>query len=108
MRDVVIVSGARSPVGSFGMSLKSVPVVNLGAAVLKETLKRVKLRPKASNELIGYEPDALKGSGMIGLEKEAYDYDDSMQAIQVASLSTFPKKIFNVMKLVFHLTVESK
>jgi acetyl-CoA C-acetyltransferase len=83
MRDVVIVSGARSPVGTFGMSLKSVPVVNLGAAVLKETLKRVNLRPAASNELIEYEPDALKGLGMIALEKNAYDYDDSMQKIQI-------------------------
>lgn len=83
MRDVVIVSGARSPVGSFGMSLKSVPVVKLGAAVLKETLKRVNLRPVAGDELIGFEPDALKGSGMIGLEKDAYDYDDSMQKIQI-------------------------
>ncbi|MEJ2024931.1 MAG: acetyl-CoA C-acyltransferase, partial [Deltaproteobacteria bacterium] len=47
MRDVVIVAGARTPVGSFGGSLNSVPVVDLGALVLKETLKKAGLRPVA-------------------------------------------------------------
>jgi hypothetical protein len=36
MRDVVIVSGVRTPVGAFGGSLQSVPVVQLGAIALKE------------------------------------------------------------------------
>ena len=83
MRDVVIVSGARTPVGTFGASLKSIPVVQLGAIVLKETLKKLKLRPVATDDLMQFEPDALKGSGMIDLEKEGYDYDESFQAIQI-------------------------
>ena len=45
MSDVVIVSGARTPVGTFGASLKSVPVVKLGSLVLRETLKKVDLKP---------------------------------------------------------------
>lgn len=83
MREVVIVSGARTPVGSFGGSLKDTPVVELGAIVLKETLKKVNLRPQASEELVGFDPDGIKGRGMIDLEKEAYDYDDSAQPIQI-------------------------
>ncbi len=83
MQDVVIVTGARTPVGSFGGTLKDTPVVDLGALVLKETLKKVNLRPQASQGLVGYEPDALKGSGIIELEKKAYDYDDSLQPIQI-------------------------
>jgi acetyl-CoA C-acetyltransferase len=83
MRDVVIVSGARTPVGSFGGTLKTTPVVQLGALVLRETLKKVNLRPVASDSLTQYEPDALKGSGMIELEKEGYDYDDSLQPVQI-------------------------
>lgn len=83
MRDVVIVSGARTAVGSFGGSLKGTPVVQLGALVLKETLKKVKLRPVATDDLTLFEPDGLKGTGMIDLEKEGYDYDDSFQPIQV-------------------------
>lgn len=83
MRDVVIVSGARTPVGSFGGSLKSTPVVDLGALVLKETLRKAGLRPLASESLTRFEPDALKGQGMIDLEKEAYDYDEGFQPIEV-------------------------
>ena len=45
MLDAVIVSGARTPVGAFGGSLKKVPVVELGALVLKETLKKAFLAP---------------------------------------------------------------
>ena len=83
MVDVVIVSGARTPVGAFGGSLKTTPVVQLGALVLRETLKKVNLRPVATDALIQFEPDSLKGFGMIELEKEGYDYDDSFQPIQI-------------------------
>jgi acetyl-CoA C-acetyltransferase len=83
MRDVVIVSGARTPVGSFGGSLKTTPVVQLGALVLRETLKKVNLRPVATDSLTQFEPDALKGLGMIELENEGYDYDDSLQPVQI-------------------------
>ncbi|MFO7985363.1 MAG: acetyl-CoA C-acetyltransferase [Desulfatiglandaceae bacterium] len=83
MRDVVIVSGVRTPVGSFGGTLKTTPVVDLGALVLREALKRVKLKPVATDTLMGFEPDALKGTGMIALEKEGYDYDEAFQPIQI-------------------------
>ncbi len=83
MTDVVIVSVARTPIGSFGGTLKSTSVTELGALTLKETLKRATLRPQATPELTGFEPDGLKGIGMIPLEKDAYDYDDSLQAVQV-------------------------
>ncbi len=83
MTDVVIVSGARTPVGSFGGTLKSTPVVQLGALVLKEALKKVNLRPEPTNELVGFEPDAIKGRGRIELEKESYDYDDNLTPVQI-------------------------
>ena len=83
MEDVVIVSGVRTPVGTFGGSLKTTPVVQLGALVLKETLKKVSLRPVATDALTQFEPDSLKGIGMIDLEKEGYDYNDSFQPIQI-------------------------
>jgi len=83
MRDVVIVGGMRTPVGSFGGSLKSTSVVTLGSLILKETLKQLGLRPFASEELKAFEPDALKGLGVIELEKNSYDYDDSLQPIEI-------------------------
>ena len=83
MENVVIIGGVRTPVGVFGGSLQNTSVVSLGAMVLKESLKRLGLRPVASDELISYEPDALKGTGMIDLEKNAYDYPDSLRPIQI-------------------------
>ncbi|MCP4575275.1 MAG: acetyl-CoA C-acetyltransferase [Deltaproteobacteria bacterium] len=83
MRDVVVVSGKRTAVGTFGKTLKSTPVVDLGALVLKETLKNVQLKPVATDNLTQFEPDALKGIGMIDLESKAYDYDDAYKAVQV-------------------------
>jgi acetyl-CoA C-acetyltransferase len=83
MGDVVVVSGKRTAVGTFGKTLKSTPVVDLGALVLKETLKNVQLKPVATDNLTQFEPDALKGLGMIDLESKAYDYDDAFQPIEV-------------------------
>ena len=83
MRNTVIVSGARTAVGTFGGSLKTTPVVELGALVLKETLKKAGLRPVAG-ELVGqYEADALAGQGITDLEKSFYDYDDALAPITV-------------------------
>lgn len=81
MSDVVIVSGARTPVGAFNGSLKTIPVTELGALVLKEILKKVGLRPMATDDLKQFEPRIFKGQGMIELEKKAYDYDDSFQPV---------------------------
>jgi len=83
MTDVVIVSGARTPVGAFGGSLKSVPVVELGALVLRETLKRVGVRPVASDQRRSFEPDGLKGIGMTDLEKGYYQYSHDLMPIEI-------------------------
>jgi len=83
MKEVVIVSGVRTAVGTFGGSLKDMPVVNLGSLVIKEVLKRADLRPKSSKELLGYGPDALKGEGIIELEKKCYDWDSSLREVQI-------------------------
>ncbi|HAM51135.1 MAG TPA: acetyl-CoA C-acyltransferase [Nitrospiraceae bacterium] len=45
MRDVVIASGVRSAIGSFGGTLKDVPAVELGGIVIKEVLNRAKVSP---------------------------------------------------------------
>ena len=82
-KEVVVVSGARTAIGAFGGSLKDIPVVELGATVIREALKRVGIRPESSEELLGYGPDALKPDGIIELEKKHYDYDSSLRPVQV-------------------------
>ena len=81
MKDVVIVSGVRTPVGSFGGSLKSVPVVDLGTTVMKDVLKRVGLKPAVDESQNEFSPDTLKDQGMIDIEKKGYDYDDSLNPV---------------------------
>ena len=45
MKEAVIVSCARSAIGSFGGTLKDVPVVQLGGLAIKEAIKRAGIRP---------------------------------------------------------------
>ncbi|MEJ2057200.1 MAG: acetyl-CoA C-acetyltransferase [Desulfofustis sp.] len=83
MRDVVIISASRTAVGNFGGSLKDVPVVELGAQVLKETMKKARLRPEASEQQKQLAPDRLKDQGIVELEEKVNDYDSSLQSITV-------------------------
>ncbi|MEJ2092727.1 MAG: acetyl-CoA C-acetyltransferase [Syntrophobacterales bacterium] len=54
MREVVIASAVRTPIGSFGGALKDIPVVELGALVIKEALRRARLRQdKVDKVLMG-------------------------------------------------------
>ena len=43
MRDIVIASGVRTAIGSFGGTLKDVPAVELGGIVIQEVLSRAKV-----------------------------------------------------------------
>ncbi len=83
MRDVVICSGVRTPIGAFGGTLKTTPVVQLGALVIREVLKRVNLRPEPSEKVLSYEADALKGMGYIELEKRHRKWDESATVVHV-------------------------
>src|ERR1700761_5627684 len=51
-RDIVIAHPARTPIGAFGGSLKEVPAVQLGAAVVRETLRRGGLDAKALSSVV--------------------------------------------------------
>lgn len=52
MKEVVIVSARRSPLGSFGGSLKNISAVDLGAKVVEESLKSINLDPALVDEVI--------------------------------------------------------
>jgi len=52
MREVVILSAVRTPVGSMGGSLAGVSAVELGSIVIKEALKRAQVVPEAVDEVI--------------------------------------------------------
>ena len=52
MREVVIVSAARTPIGSFGGTLKATPTVTLGAVAVKEAIKRAGIKPEMVDEVV--------------------------------------------------------
>jgi acetyl-CoA C-acetyltransferase len=52
MEDVLIISGARTPVGSFNGTLSSLKAPELGAIVIKEAVKRANVKPESVSEVI--------------------------------------------------------
>lgn len=83
MTEAVIVSAIRTAIGNYGGALQDVPLVRLGAVVIREVLKKAGLRPKRDAEVLSYAPEALKGIDLIELEKNYYDWDDSLQAVRL-------------------------
>jgi len=62
MKDVVIASIVRTPVGSFGGALKTVSAVDLGVIAVKEALKRANVKPEqVDNVLLGHVLQAAQG-----------------------------------------------
>ena len=65
MRDVIIASIVRTPVGSFGGTLKDVPAIKLGALVIKEALKRAGIEPgQVENVVMGNVLQAAQGQNV--------------------------------------------
>ncbi len=83
MREVVIVSGARTAIGTFGGALKQTPVVDLGALVISDVLKRINLRPALSEAMQAGIPEALRDQGTIALEREGADWDENAAPVVI-------------------------
>ncbi len=52
MREVVIVSAARTPIGNFGGSLKDVKTSTLGAIAIKGAIERAGIKPEQIDEVV--------------------------------------------------------
>jgi acetyl-CoA C-acetyltransferase len=83
MKEVVIVNGVRTAIGAFGGSLKTVPVVDLGAIVMKALFKKAGLRPVKNDLMAEIAPDSLKDQGPIELEQQAADWDQTATAVAI-------------------------
>jgi len=73
LKDVVAVSGVRTPMGGFGGTLKDEPVYQLGATAIREAVKRSGVDPKDVNEVIygncrqaGNGPNAARSAALFG------------------------------------------
>ena len=100
MRDVVVVSGVRLPVGSFGGSLKDVSAIDMGAMVVKEAVNRAEIQPSDVDEVIIGQVGEVAENGFVaravslkaGMPKETTAYSvnrqcgSSLQSIADAGL----------------------
>lgn len=98
MKDIVIVSGVRLPVGSFGGSLKDISAIDMGAMVVREAVKRAGIEPAQVDEVIIGQVGEIAENGFVaravslkaGLPKETTAYSvnrqcgSSLQAIAEA------------------------
>ena len=66
MKRAAIVSPVRTPVGTFGGSLRSVPVEDLGALVVKEVLKRTGLDPARIDDVVFAQSYASSETPCVG------------------------------------------
>ena len=51
-REVVVVAGARTAIGDYGMSLKEVPATKLGATAIKEAVARARVDPASVGHVV--------------------------------------------------------
>lgn len=87
MKEVVIVSGVRTPVASFGGSLKDVAAIDLGAMVVKEAVNRAGIKPEDVNEVIVGQVGQIAECGFVaraislkaGMPKETTAYSVNRQ-----------------------------
>src|SRR6478672_7486995 len=52
MKEVYIVSAVRTPIGSFGGSLKDIPATKLGATAIKSAIEKAGITPQQVNEVL--------------------------------------------------------
>ena len=86
-KDVVIVSGCRTAVGSYGGSLKGVSAIDLGAIVVKEAVNRAGIKPSDVDEVIIGQVGEVAENGFVaraislkaGMPKETTAYSVNRQ-----------------------------
>lgn len=87
MKKVVIVSGVRLPVGSFGGSLKTISAIDMGAMVVREAVKRAGIAPETVDECVIGQVGEIAENGFVaravslkaGLPKETCAYSVNRQ-----------------------------
>lgn len=87
LKEVVVVSGVRLPVGSYGGSLKNTPAIDMGAMVVKEAVKRAGIEPVVVDEVIIGQVGEVAENGFVaraislkaGMPKETTAYSVNRQ-----------------------------
>ena len=83
MKEVVIVSGARTAVGNFGGSIKDIACADLGAFVIKEAIKRAGIRPSLTDFIKSCRADKFGQFDKTPINKKYHDYADSLKPVYI-------------------------
>ena len=87
IKEVVIVSGVRLPIGSYGGSLKDISAIDMGSMVVAEAVKRAGIKPSDVDEVIIGQVGQIAENGFVaraislkaGLPKETTAYSVNRQ-----------------------------
>ena len=83
MEEVVIVGGIRSAIGTFGGSLKGMPVAELGGLAIRKAMERTGLRPEVPDAVKAFGPDPLREKGPSEPEARAEAWPEDLQPVYV-------------------------
>ncbi len=102
MEDVVIVSGVRTPIGSYGGTLRDVPVYKLGSLVLDEAAKRAGLDPGIVDDVImgqSYQNGECANGARMALLEAGWPNEIPGVTIDSRCCSGLEAVFFGVMKI---------
>ena len=68
MREAVIISAVRTPIGKFGGCLAPLSAVQMGSSVIAEALRRAKVAPETVDEVIEDMPQLKQLHDKLNLE----------------------------------------
>ncbi len=102
MKDVVIASGVRTPIGKYGGTLKDVPVYKLGSLVLNEAIKRAGVKPVDVDDVImaqSYQNGECANGARMALLEAGWPVEVPGVTIDRRCCSGLDAVFFGVMKI---------
>ncbi|VUT28206.1 MAG: acetyl-CoA acetyltransferase [Candidatus Syntrophoarchaeum sp. GoM_oil] len=83
MKEVVIVEGIRTAIGTFGGSLKDIEVMDLGKTVIKGVMEKAGFKPVVSDGIKSVRPSITKDVEMSEIEAKYMNWDDNLKPIMI-------------------------
>ena len=102
MKDVVIVSGARTPIGRYGGLLRDVPVYKFTSLVLNEAVKRAKVEPAWVDDVImgqSYQNGECANGARMALLEAGWPHEVPGVTLDRRCCSGLDAIFFGVMKI---------
>ncbi|MBW1737555.1 MAG: thiolase family protein [Deltaproteobacteria bacterium] len=102
MENVVIVAGARTPIGSYGGALRDIPVYKLGALVLNDLVKSAHIEPAWVDDVImgqSYQNGECANGARMALLEAGWPHDVLGVTLDRRCCSGLDAVFFGVMKI---------